>query len=1034
MCHCNQIKFIFLYPYIVPAFMRMYYLHMSHSPCIPPSHALVEKGAESIHGEKSRPSLFLEQYARLNEAQKQAVDTIEGPVMVVAGPGTGKTQVLSLRVANILHTTQANPRNILCLTYTTSGATAMRERLRSLIGAAAYGVSINTIHGFCNDVIGKNPHVFENWDALEQISDVEQYRELNKIIDSLMPDLELVNAKNPHGRTRDILGRISQVKREGKTLADLQRVAYEYEVEMSGKSKEGTKAHEKNMSSAQKFKDFVLLFGKYQEMLKETQRYDYDDMILNVLQALEQEDWVLQTIQEQYQYILVDEFQDTNGAQYKVIEKLVTPRTADDRPNIFVVGDDDQAIYRFQGANLRNILNFRNRFPEAPIVVLATSYRCTQEILDAAGKLISHNTERLVGTIPGLLKDLHSGSGKPHGEEPRLIRGPSDALEPWLVADLVEEELHAGTPFSEIAILTQTNAELHPLYDVLKARGIPVQMDGKVDLLSQPLVKQSISVLRAVNELSSNPRLSAALSCACFGCHSADLGRLFLLARNKEAHIQALLLELDDSASETNLQPWHNREALIHARDTLFSISQQRENRTLVGTLEHILKECRLLPDPADKENFDPLDFAALQSFFDYIKIRSYEVTSFGFDALMNDIELYVDGEYGLRLSFTLPHLTQEGVQLLTAHQSKGLEYEVVILPNFRDGHWDKRRNPPSVSIPEDLLFGWQTTQKQFEQNQDERRVAYVAMTRAKRRLVFACCMEITTASKPREVSPSGFFAEAGNLPEEQRNVKNPEFASTLLLPPAIVFDSAYEAFIRHRLKDFRLSVTALNHFLEDPMLFLELDILQKPQVKQSSLVYGNAVHAALRRWGMSVQDGLPLSQAQFISEFDNYLVDREILTEKERRNLMKMGQDNLPRYYQQRLAEHVPTVYRVEHPINAYLGDIPLKGKIDRLDLEHPDSARISLIDFKTGRPKSEGQIREEADYFRQLAFYAVLMEYGMPLYQPIAYTLDFIGEGTEHPVQRTFIIADAEKKELEHVIRAVWAKVQALDFTPVI
>lgn len=981
---------------------------------------------------------FEQEYARLNDAQRQAVDTIEGPVMVVAGPGTGKTQVLSLRVANILKKAQVHPRNILCLTYTTSGATAMRERLRSLIGAAAYGVTINTIHGFCNDVIGRNPHVFENWDALEQISDVEQFRELNKIIDSMLPDIELVNRKNPYGRTADILGRISQVKREGKTLQDLQEAADAYDVEMEGKSKEGTKAYEKNIASARKFRDFTVVFGKYQEMLRQTQRYDYDDMILNVIRALKEEDWMLQTLQEQYLYILVDEFQDTNGAQYKVIEQLVTPRTPEDVPNIFVVGDDDQAIYRFQGANLQNILGFRNRFPEVPVIVLTTSYRCTQQILDAAGRLIARNTERLVGVIPGLTKDLVSGARVKDGPEPMLLRAPSDALEAHLIADLVQEEIDAGTPLSEIAVLTQTNRELRPIYDVLTARGISVQMDGKVDLLAHPLVLQTVSILRAVQQPNSNPRLSAALGAACICCHPADLGRLFMLARDRQKPIMDLLIQLDDAESDIALQPWHNKNCLIETRDVILSLHQQLENRTLLDTLEHILKECKLLPD-TKAESFDPIDFAALQAFFDHIRVRSYEVTSFGFEALLNDLALYTDSDYGLRLSYTLPHLTQEGVQLLTAHQSKGLEYDVVILANFRDGHWDKRRNPPSVSIPEDLLFGWETDQKQFEQNQDERRVAYVAMTRARRKLLFACCMEVTTGTRPKDVSPAGFFAEAGPLPEEQRNVRDPETASTLLITKPLELDEAYQAFLRHRIKDFRLSVTSLNRFLNDPKEFVAMDLLQTPQVKESSLVYGNAVHAAMKSWGMGIQRGLPLSEESFLNEFRNYMVDKEILTELERKSLIKQGEANLPRYYQQRLSENIPIVHSVEHSVNAYLPmmltedvpGIPLKGKMDRIDQQAPDSKYVTIVDFKTGRPKTENQIRDEADYFRQLTFYALLMEHGMPLFEPVAYVLDFIGEGTDHPVQRSFVVTAAEKEELSKVIADVWTKIQNLDFT---
>lgn len=1005
---------------------------------------------------------FEESYARLNEDQKRAVDTVEGPVMVVAGPGTGKTQVLSLRVANILKKTQANPRSILCLTYTTSGATAMRERLRQLIGPAAYNVTINTIHGFCNDVIAQHPHVFENYASLEQISDVEQYRSLNTIIDSLLPNLQLVNRKNPYTRTRDILGRISQIKREGKTIEDLEYVADEYEKQMSEKSKEGTKAHEKNMASAQKFRDLIAIFKKYQDMLADTQRYDYDDMILTVLRAFKEDDWVLQGLQERYQYILVDEFQDTNGAQYQVIESLLTPRTPEDNPNIFIVGDDDQAIYRFQGANLQNILRFRQRFPQAPVIVLKTSYRCSQAILDAAGTLIANNTERLVGKIEGLHKDLISESSTKDASDPTLIRSVSDVVEPWMIADIVEEELKNGTPSEAIAILTQTNAELRPIYDVLKARNIPVQMDGKISLLDHPLVKQAISILRALPDLGSTLRLSAALPAAAFGCHPADIGRLFLLARDKEKTLAELLLLLDDPESEIALQPWHNKDCLIATRDTLFSLSQNIENRTLIDTLEHVLRECKLLPDirsSSTEENpdipmtddryptndaqpslfstktdkpIDPLDFAALQAFFEYIKVRSYEMITYDFRSLLSDIDLYANSDYGLRLSYTMPHLTSNGVQLLTAHQSKGLEYDVVILPNFRDGHWDKRRHPPSVSVPEDLLFGWETEQKAYEQNQDERRVAYVAMTRAKRRLIFTCPLEITTGSKARDVSPSGFFVECGELPEETRQIHDPTKVSTLLYSPIIHLDESYKAFLLDRLKDFRLSVTALNHFLDDPLLFLESDLLQKPQIKTGSLVYGNAVHAALKQWGMSVQDGLPLSREQFLSEFDNYLTEREILTEAERRNLLAQGQENLPRYYEQRLSDNIPVIYRVEYPITTNLNDIPLKGKIDRIDLDHPDSARATIVDFKTGRPKTDSQIREDGGYFRQLAFYSILMEQGMPLYEPIAYVLDFIGEGTDHPIERRFTVSDEEKQELKDIITRVWEKILNLDFTP--
>ena len=189
--------------------------------------------------------MFTKEYAALNTEQRKAVDTIEGPVMVVAGPGTGKTQVIALRTANILRRTHMRPSNILCLTFSVSGATAMRERLRNLIGADAYGVTVRNFHSFCNDLIQDHPLVFDEWSKVEQISDVERYRTVNKIIDQLMPSLALVSKKQPHRKTRSILDRIAQLKREGTIdREELLKIAHQFDEQMSGKSKEGTKRRE----------------------------------------------------------------------------------------------------------------------------------------------------------------------------------------------------------------------------------------------------------------------------------------------------------------------------------------------------------------------------------------------------------------------------------------------------------------------------------------------------------------------------------------------------------------------------------------------------------------------------------------------------------------------------------------------------------------------------------------------------------------------------------------------------------------------
>ncbi len=976
---------------------------------------------------------FEERFAMLNDGQKRAVETIEGPVMVVAGPGTGKTEVVALRVANILRRTHARPSNILCLTFSVSGATAMRERLRALMGADAYGVTIRNFHGFCADLIAENPSVFDAWSAMELISDVEKYRIVNTIIDQLSPHLELVNPKMPHARTKDILSRISDLKREGVTDRErLLAVADEYEQNLAGKSKEGTKAHERNLLTAKKFRDFLQIFFLYEEKLRASQRYDFDDMILYSIEALESEDWLLAGLQERYQYMLVDEFQDTNGAQYRLVDLLTCARTPEDAPNLFVVGDDDQAIYRFQGANLKNILSFHERFPHAPVIPLTVSYRCTQQVLNAAESLIAQNSERLVGRIPGLQKDLTAGRQK-EGPLPKLLFAPSDASEPWVIADLLEERMRAGVPPEEIAVFCQTNAEVLDLYEVFAARGIPVSVSGKADILAHPFVTQAIAILRAAENPKTDSTLSTALACECFGCHAADLSRISLKAREEKTNMVGILLALDTHGEEW-IQLARRRE-LLAARDVLLDLHEKVRTRTVTETMEALLKQSGLLAlarGDGEGKDFDAVKFSALQEFFNWVKGRAFENQTFTLESLLSDLSFYDNPDYpDLKLTFNIPHLVERGVALMTAHQSKGLEFDTVILSNFREGHWDKRRNPSSLSIPEDLLFGWEKEQRSYERNQDERRLAFVAMTRAKRELLFICPKDLTTGDKTRSVSPSGFFAEAGKLPEEIRELKDPKKAALLLYEPVRDLDAEMRAFLLERLKDYALSVTALNHFLEDPKMFLELDLLQTPQAKESSLVYGNAVHDALKKWGLSILGGAPLSAEAFLSAFRTYMETREILTDKERARLLKAGEVALPRYYRERISGERPLVHKVEYSVATRFEDIPLKGKIDRIDLLAPDSSNVAVIDYKTGRPKTEGEIRSDGDYFRQLVFYALLLEEKGSLLNAQQFILDFIGEQGEHPVLRPFVISAEELKELKEIIRAAWRKITALDFT---
>lgn len=984
-----------------------------------------------------------EEYAKLNQEQKLAVDTVEGPVMVVAGPGTGKTQVLAMRTASILKKTQARPSNILCLTFSSAGATAMRERLRQLIGSDAYGVSVNTVHGFCDGIIRKNAPTFADFAAGSAVSDIQKYRIMMSLINSVSSSSALINPKNPYERIPHILGRISDCKREGKTLEDLRRVSAEYDAIMSAKSKPTTKAHQKNLLSAKKFSDFVDIFKSYSALLEEENLYDYDDMILVVLKVLQEEEWLLASLQERYQYILVDEAQDLNGAQWKIIETLTTYSALPHEPNFFLVGDDDQSIYRFQGANMEHLLGFRDRFPKAPVIVLTTNYRSSQSILDAAGRLISHNEERLISRIPGLTKDLTSFTVE-KGSEPILLRPPSDTAETWCIADLCEERIAAGISPQEIAVLVQTNGELLHIYDVLRARNIPVILQGKTDLLTHPIVAQALTILRYL-EKGTDTTFLHAIACESFGCHPADIARVISAAR--ESRRSAIDVILEEDLSTLSLS---HLDSLISARDILLDLRQKRDSRSLLQTVEAVLRQARLAGgnDETEMPLLDPLDLAAIEAFFQYVKNTCLEHPFRTLQEFMDDLSYYADKSFTrLRLSYQMPHLVSSGVQLLTAHQSKGLEFHTVILTSFREGHWDERRNPSGLAVPEDLLFGWESEQKRIEKHQDERRVAYVAMTRAKRELILLCPKEFSVGERARPVAPSAFFAEAGPLQEGDVALKNPEKASLLLLKPKGSPDSELNAYLQERIKSFALSPSALTSFLEDPEEFRRIYLLRQPEnlTEKSirSLAYGSAVHWALREWAAKRKEAKESTLVDFLSAFEWHLREKNILTKQQVDDLLSQANEDLPKYYSDRLEAIKPFVYSVEREYQARLGDIPLKGKIDRIDVSSPTSADAVVIDYKTGKPKSESVIRGGVEVgkvswtadganFRQLVFYALLLEQAEPMLIPQAFSLEFIGERGEDPLCRQFSVITEEKEHLKALIMMVWEKILALDFTP--
>jgi DNA helicase II / ATP-dependent DNA helicase PcrA len=414
--------------------------------------------------------VFNEALSKLNPAQREAVETIEGPVMVIAGPGTGKTQILTLRIANILLKTDTDPSSILALTFTDSGAKAMRERLRKYIGATAYLVPIYTFHGFAQKLISDYPDSYKRVVGGRPISDLEKITLLETIINSGEVK-QLRPMGNPTYYVPHILRILGQLKQEYITPDKFLEVIERQENELQNIEKIHTKGvhkgkvrgeYTKKSESISKNRELLFVYRRYEALLTHQNFYDFEDMIVETVNALSVDEGMLRDLQENYQYILADEHQDVNGSQNKILELLASFHES---PNIFAVGDEKQAIYRFQGASLENFLYFTSQYKNTKVISLTTNYRSGQNILDAA--------HSLVAVEEGPLKDLRIPLLAGAALESTVSRRDfvHQAVEDtWLVAE-VKAEIDKGTPSNEIAVIVRTNREVESIATLLRKAG-----------------------------------------------------------------------------------------------------------------------------------------------------------------------------------------------------------------------------------------------------------------------------------------------------------------------------------------------------------------------------------------------------------------------------------------------------------------------------------------------------------------------------------------------------------------------------------
>ncbi len=993
----------------------------------------------------------------LNSVQRQAVETIEGPVLVIAGPGTGKTQILSARIGNILLQTDTPPHGILCLTYTDAGTIAMRKRLLRFIGPDAYRVHIYTFHAFCNQLIQDNLHIFGYRD-LRPLSELESLGMYHKLIDKLPADSPLKRYTGDiYYDTYRLQTLYDTMKKEAwtpeflkeKTSEFLEEIKYseEYQYKRANKAKgikQGDLNTTKYNATKEKMEKLLAAVAGYdfiqREMARE-RRYDYHDMILWVLEAFRQHPAFLTRYQEQYQYFLVDEYQDTNGAQNEILNALTSYWEA---PNVFVVGDDDQAIYRFQGASISNIVDFYDRHKDhVRIFLMKENYRSTQAILDAAGSLIKNNQERLVNKIEGLDKtllsahpDLQNLKSKPFISEYFNIYHEEAAICQKII-DLAE----AGEDLGETAVIYRNHRQVASMVKFLEEKGIPLNIRQKVNVLELPLIRNIINLLTYVWEEyvktdSSEALLYEIMHYEFFKISPHDIAIINRHCRKRDVRKEGWRTVLASRETLFQLQVRTARFISEFEENISYWISQV-PNCTVQVLFEKILTRGGLLSWIMQSDE-KVWNLQVVTTLFDFIKDETAKNEFRTLGDVLATLSLMTNNNIPLPLNRTVLH--ESGVHFVTAHSSKGLEYKRVFLIGCNADTWDKSRAGNAFKLPDNLI-----REEETELAEDGRRLFYVAMTRAREELYISYSARKANEKEDEASRYVAELADSGLVTLTTESVPENQLAeyqmATMLEFNKAEIDFLDEEFLKEELKDYSMSVTHLNKYLRCPVSFYFENVLKVPSARNESIGFGSAVHHALYQLFQNMQHD---EQREFagLNLFLRYFEDgmkfyHSHFTREDFERRMEYGHKILSDYYNTYVSKwnkQVKTELRIS---NCEVEGVPVNGAIDKMEIE---GKYVNVIDYKTGKPdngkKKLNPPSEKdpvgGDYWRQIVFYKLLLDnHKSSSYTMVSGEIDFVEPDSSGEYVKKKVVVSPEDISLVKVqIKDTYLKIRAFDF----
>jgi DNA helicase-2/ATP-dependent DNA helicase PcrA len=888
----------------------------------------------------------------LDANQLKAVTHESGPLLIVAGAGTGKTTVITRRIAWLVASKRARPAEILALTFTDKAAAEMEERVDVLVPYGYTDVAISTFHAFGDRVLRDYALDLGLAPDFRILTRAEQVIFLRDRLFDLPLDVYRPLG-DPTRHITALLAVFSRAKDEDISPADY--LAYADDLVARAQSAPAD-ADLADLSRRQR--EVALTYQRYQDLLAREGLVDFGDLITLPLRLFRERPGILREYQDRFTTILVDEFQDTNYAQFQLVRLL-----AGDRRTVTVVGDDDQSIYKFRGAAISNILHFLDVYPDAAKVVLTTNFRSHQGILDPAYRLVRHNDPDRLEVRAHVDKRLTAV--RPQGRAAEHHHFDTLSSEADWVAGTIAQRVEAGeSRYGDFAILVRSNNDADPFLRALNMRGVPHRFTGSRGLYNREEIRLAMAFLRVLARPADSLSLYYLGISPLYLIAATDVAKALSYASRKNRTLEHVFRRLDLYADLAEELAPESRAAIAKLLEDLEEMRRLMNDHATGRVLyEYLVSRSgyiRRLATSGVRE--DEIKVSNLARFFDlvakYGEIAAYDRVP-EFVAHMDDLIAAGDDPAVAEAEFD-----QDAVSVLTVHKAKGLEFPVVFLVGCVADRFPTRHRVEPIPMPDPLIRDILPA-GDFHL-QEERRLFYVAMTRAQHELYLTSARDYGGV-RPRKISR--FVLEALDLPQ---------------VDTAAFKVSAVEAIHRHAPpvdgqqllagmlppdQPVSLSFRQVDDYETCPLKFKYTHILRVPLLRDHRVVYGTAIHEAIREYHRRKARRQPVTLAELVQHYERAWVNEGFISREHEDRRLDEGREVLARFFEfQESSSHVPTF--VEAPFAFQVGTTRVKGRWDRVDLRGDD---VVLIDFKTSDVRTVKDADRRARESLQLAIYAL-------------------------------------------------------------